>query len=124
MQIHLALPNGPESARLARSAVRETFTDWNLDEPLDDLLIVVSELVTNAFRYGKAPVVLHLTLEGDHLLVGVQDSEPSSLPTPKNAEDLEPTGRGLRLISAMTTHWGWNRALDQKVVWAKVPIAG
>lgn len=124
MQIHLPLPNGPESARLARAAVRDALADWDRAEPLDDLMIVVSELVTNAFRYGSAPFILHLTLEDNHLIVGVQDGEPTALPIPRDAADCEPSGRGLRLISAMTTHWGWNRASDQKVVWAQVPLVG
>jgi anti-sigma regulatory factor (Ser/Thr protein kinase) len=83
-------------------------------------LVIVSELVTNALRYGSSPIVLHLTVEDGHIVVGVQDTEPDYLPMPKDAQDSEPTGRGLRLISAMATHWGWERAGSQKVVWAQV----
>ena len=123
MQIHLPLPTGPESASLARDAVQAALKEWGLKAPVSDLMLVVSELVTNAYRYGCAPVVLHLTVEGDHLIVGVEDSEAAALPVPRQADDFEPTGRGLRLISAMTTHWGWNREHGNKVVWAQLPLA-
>ena len=124
MQVHLPLPPGPESAALARKAVQDALHKWGLEGPVSDLMLVVSELVTNAYRYGAAPVVLHLTVEEDHLVVGVEDSEPTALPIPRDAEDSEPTGRGLRLISAMTTHWGWSREHGNKVVWAQLPLAG
>ena len=121
MQLHIPLPEGPEAASVARAKVRGIVAEWGLHRPVDDLMVIVSELVTNAFRYGKSPIVLHLTLEDGHIIVGVQDTEPDALPTPQEAQDHEPTGRGLRLISAMASHWGWEKAGTQKVVWAQVP---
>lgn len=122
MQLHLPLPAGPESAGLARAAVRKTIADWDLPEPIDDALLIVSELVTNAFRYGAGSLVLHLTVEDGYLVVGVQDNQPASTPTPKNVPDTQPDGRGLKLISAIASQWGWDYANGHKVVWAQVPL--
>lgn len=122
MQLHLPLPGGPESAGMARAAVRKTIADWNLAEPLDDAVLIVSELVTNAFRYGAGPLVLHLTVKDGYLVLGVQDNEPASTPSPKDVPDTQPDGRGLKLISAIASQWGWDHANGQKIVWAQIPI--
>ena len=107
---------------MARAAVRKTIAEWNLAEPIDDAVLVVSELVTNAFRYGSGPLVLHLTVEDGYLVVGVQDNKPASAPSPKEVPDTQPDGRGLKLISAIASQWGWDQANGHKIVWAQIPI--
>lgn len=123
MQLHLPLPAGPESARLARSALRNTIEGWNIADPIDDALLIVSELVTNAFRYGTGPLVLHLTVEDGYLVIGVQDSDPAGTPSLKDVPDTQPDGRGLKLISAIASHWGWDQANGMKIVWAQIPLS-
>lgn len=122
MQLNLPLPPGPESARMARAAVRKTIADWNLADPIDDAALIVSELVTNAFRYGTGPLVLRLTVADGYLIIGVQDNKPASTPSPKDVPDTQPDGRGLKLISAIASRWGWDHENGHKIVWAQIPI--
>lgn len=123
MHLHLPLPPGPESAGVARSAVRETIANWNLTDPLDDAILVVSELVTNAFRHGTGPLILHLSIEDDYLVVGVQDNKPGSIAPPQDVPDTQTDGRGLKLVSAVASHWGWENTDGHKLVWAQIPIS-
>ncbi|MFD4588944.1 ATP-binding protein [Streptomyces sp. NPDC058434] len=57
-----ALPHRPEASRAARRIVRIALTSWGIDEDsLEQALLVVSELVTNAVEHALPPVALHLT---------------------------------------------------------------
>lgn len=122
MELQTDLPATPEAAGRARELVRELLTAAGVTTILDDALLVVSELATNAVRYGSSPIALHLTLDDARLVIAVQDAHPSDLPYPKVLTQTEPDGRGMHLISAMTTRWGWDRSVNTKVVWAEIAL--
>ena len=84
--------------------------------------IVVSELVTNAVRYGKNPVELRLRINGDLLRIEVFDGNTVDIPQPRQATHTESTGRGMPLIDALAIEWGVDVTETQKVVWADVAM--
>ncbi|MFI8829362.1 ATP-binding protein [Streptomyces sp. NPDC053431] len=75
-----ALEYGPLAPATARHAARPVLESWGLDEDqVYDLLLVISELVTNAITYALPPVVLHLHAtaeETGQVRVHVSDGGP------------------------------------------------
>jgi anti-sigma regulatory factor (Ser/Thr protein kinase) len=122
MEQHCDLPAAPEAAGVARRLVREVLTDLDAGHVMDDAMLVMSELATNAVRYGAAPIRATATVEGTHLILAVQDSRASDLPYPKVLTATEPNGRGMHLVAAMASRWGWDRSAHSKVVWAEIPL--
>lgn len=122
VELQTDLPATPEAAGRARGMVRDLLTKSGVTAVLDDALLVVSELATNAVRYGSSPISLHLALDDEHLLIAVQDGHPSDLPYPKVLTQTEPDGRGMHLVSAMASRWGWDRTVHSKVVWAEIRL--
>ncbi len=97
------------SVRIAREFVREALSDWAATERVDDVLLCVSELATNALLRG-VPVgrgfALRLTLHADGALrVEVHDSGPGEVRTPDASAESE-HGRGLLLVAALADKWG------------------
>jgi anti-sigma regulatory factor (Ser/Thr protein kinase) len=74
---------------------------------LDEALVMVSELVTNALQHGKPEITLQLWLRPDRIAVAVLDrgdASPSLIhPAPRGDH---PHGRGLMLVNALAAHWG------------------
>jgi len=122
MEFHLPLPNAPQAAGIARRELREALMEWGVCERVDDAVLIVSELATNAVRYGADPIALHASLNGGVLVIAVQDGFPSDLPYPKILTFTEPSGRGMHLISAASNRWGWDRTDASKVVWAEITL--
>ncbi|MFC9824427.1 ATP-binding protein [Streptomyces erythrochromogenes] len=69
----------------------------------DSVLLVVTELVTNALRYTGGPCALHLELRGDHLEIRVTDTSPWR-PRPRPPHTDGSGGWGWLLIGHLTTH--------------------
>ncbi|HEY3941647.1 MAG TPA: ATP-binding protein [Acidimicrobiales bacterium] len=88
-----------------------------------DVLLVVSELVTNAVRHGSGAVDVELRVEGDAVGVGVHDSGRVFTPPPPGAPD-GAGGRGLFLVAAISRQWGIEASASGKTVWARVPLPG
>jgi anti-sigma regulatory factor (Ser/Thr protein kinase) len=88
-----------EPVRAARRRTTEALKRWGLPALIDDAAIVVSELVTNAYRHGRPPVELALSLNPAtrplSLLVDVSDGDPT-LPMPRNP--CEQGGFGLTVL--------------------------
>jgi len=91
-------------------------------------LLIVSELVTNAYEHSTHPgthvafIALSLRLFSDRLLIEVIDSSPRP-PVLRPAADTEAeSGRGLAVVDALSRDWGYFFGTDQKVVYAACPI--
>ncbi|MFB6826615.1 ATP-binding protein [Streptomyces virginiae] len=69
----------------------------------DSVLLIVTELVTNALRYTGGPCALHLELHGDHLEISVTDADPCR-PQPRPPHTDGTGGWGWLLIDHLTTH--------------------
>jgi anti-sigma regulatory factor (Ser/Thr protein kinase) len=120
------LPATPTAPGRARAWTRQILWQWQLASVSDSAELVVSELSTNAVL-ASCPLVrpvirLTLTLSQGELGVFVRDYCPGS-PQPGNVrdEDEDENGRGLLLVEAMSTRWGWYAPADGahgKVVWA------
>ncbi|WP_416970198.1 ATP-binding protein [Streptomyces sp. 4F14] len=119
-------PRARRSIPAARDFARTTLTSWNTPVPLDDVLLCVSELTTNAIRYGVPPgrfFLVRLRRQGETgVRVEVHDSGDGTLPVvPVPRED---GGRGLLLVAALADRWGAERRHPGKVVWCEFGRSG
>jgi len=114
---------GAERAvRDARHRTAAMLRCWNCpQEQVDDIVLVVSEVVTNAVQHGAGVVRLRLLRQHTNVRIEVQDDSPRPpvlLTTPSTTADW---GRGLRIVGGLAAHWGTHRAGSGKLVWAEVP---
>ncbi|MEU9290549.1 SpoIIE family protein phosphatase [Streptomyces sp. NPDC048275] len=112
-----ALPDGPIAAGAARENVRNQLALWDLTPLTVTSELLVSELVGNAIRHGKSPVVLRM-LRGERLICEVSDS---SLTTPqiRHTSETDEGGRGLQLVAALAQRWGTRYIADGKCIWTE-----
>lgn len=130
------LPGSALSPGSARTLVRGALTEWAAsglpgtehltDRLVDDAVVVVSELVTNAVVHAGTDVELACRLEDEtgDLLVEVLDHHPSRAPRDGEIEAPYETpeyGRGLRLVSRLAESWGVTYRTGAKTVWARLP---
>ena len=112
-----------ESARGAREFVEEHCRQWAVHDIVDDVMLVVSELVTNAITHARSACELRLLLTGSVLRVEVGDTGAGT-PDPMRTDGDDEHGRGLVLVAALSRAWGIDSVADGgKVVWAEVPIS-
>ncbi|MCQ0025367.1 SpoIIE family protein phosphatase [Streptomyces somaliensis DSM 40738] len=112
------LPADPSVVAGARALVRRKLTEWDLAHMEFTTGLVVSELVTNAVRYGGGgPVSLRL-LHDEALICEVSDHSDSS-PRIRRATATEEGGRGLFLVARFARRWGARFMPRGKTVWAE-----
>ncbi|MEV6057264.1 SpoIIE family protein phosphatase [Streptomyces sp. NPDC052107] len=111
------LPNEPAAVRTARHLAARQLSTWRLEHLLPTVELIVSELVTNAIRYGGGPVRLRL-IQHQVLTCEVSDTSTSH-PRPRHPSTLDENGRGLFLIARLSRRWGSRSASNGKVVWAE-----
>ncbi len=107
---------------LARQFAAEALAGWEIGDRDDDVLICVSELVTNALLHGAPPgrgLLLRLR-HGDAgtLRIEVHDSGGGHPRNPDPGGE-EESGRGLLLVEALSDHWGVTPRHPGKVVWCE-----
>lgn len=104
------------SVPAAREFVRGAVADWGFGARLDDVLLCVSELATNALVHGAPPgrgYLVRLLLEegGAALRVEVHDSGGGQ---PGVREPDGESGRGLLLVAAVADRWGWGSGIPAR----------
>ncbi|MFI9612398.1 SpoIIE family protein phosphatase [Streptomyces sp. NPDC052023] len=111
------LPSDPATVATARSLAARQLTAWDLTEAAFVTELIVSELVTNAIRYGKPPVTLRL-IRGHVLTCEVSDGSSTS-PRLRHARTTDEGGRGLLLVARTSDRWGTRYTDDGKIVWVE-----
>lgn len=126
-----ALRPQPCSAKAARDFTCAALRDWDAANVFTDAAVVISELVTNAIRYGLGPesatpvadgrIELVLLRLADALVCAVTDPNPQA-PVLMEPDYAAETGRGLGVVDALSARWGWTPLSDGcKAVWAAFP---
>ena len=111
------LAREPAAAAEARSQVRAAIAVWNAPVDEDVAVLLTSELVTNAVKHAKGEtVVLGIRYGRDRLRVDVHDMSPAP-PVLTSASADDETGRGLMLVSDLSTEWGSYRTPLGKAVY-------
>ncbi|RPF38215.1 ATP-binding protein [Streptomyces sp. TLI_185] len=123
----LAVPPIAQSAHMARDFTRTTLVDRTTDERVEDVAVTVSELLSNALRYGRAadgeaelqPALWLAYWDRWSCAVCAVTDESDLIPVAVQADELAESGRGLQVVSVLSDAWGWNpRAGGGKLVWA------
>jgi len=115
---HWVLPREPGSAARARTHLRSTAASLPRDL-LEIALLLTSELVTNAVKYGGDHIVLSVDDGAELFRVEVHDDGPLA-PRLGAAESHALGGRGLLLVESLAHEWGTTRSRGQdtgKGVW-------
>jgi anti-sigma regulatory factor (Ser/Thr protein kinase) len=113
------MPLSSQAPRMARRAVTSMLAGWGFcDEGwLDDASVLVSELVTNAVRYGTGSLELRVQAHADRVTVSAADGS-SVIPRRRDAD--EAGGRGLAVIEAFSHRWGVEDHEGGKRVWIRL----
>lgn len=114
--IDLTLPAESSTPRRARNLVEELF----FDHPrCGDLLVCVSEAVTNAVLHAGTALRLVARDEGALVRIEVTDADPT-VPVARRPDATTPTGRGLLLIDTLAERWGVDGRRNGKTIWFEV----
>ncbi|WP_193504127.1 SpoIIE family protein phosphatase [Streptomyces coeruleorubidus] len=116
------LPPDPAAVARARRMAGEQLTAWGLAEAEFTTELIVSELVTNALRYGGAPIELRL-IRDSALICEVSDGS-STAPHLRRARVFDEGGRGLLLVAQLSERWGSRQTPTGKTIWAEQPLPG
>lgn len=107
------------AARAARRFVIEQLERWEHPGLVDDATLIVSELVTNATVHACSDSRLVLRLLNGVLRIEVLDLGRGT-PEPQPPSTTRPGGRGLHLVSSISSGWGIDPAEGGKLVWAEL----
>ncbi|WP_406389781.1 ATP-binding protein [Streptomyces sp. NBC_00887] len=121
-----------ESLQRARSFVRDALEQWGLRSFSDEVALVAGELVSNAVCHAlpasgepaaRSTAWLGLARQDSTLVCAVNDPSPE-VPVLRDADESLERGRGLRIINALSSSWGWSLPTSAgKTVWARIPVA-
>ena len=118
-QRSVVLPSAPTAVRRARQLLRAALEDAGRHGGASAALaeLLVSEVATNAVRYGGgSPFEVAVDVGPDEVRVVVRDAS-TEVPRPRRAGPLEEGGRGVHLLGMLATAWGWDVGRGGKSVW-------
>ncbi|MFG2818552.1 ATP-binding protein [Kitasatospora sp. NPDC048365] len=114
-------PGGHVTGHL-RNWVCGSLRRWGLEPLTPDLELIATELAGNALLHGELPARATLELlPARGVRLAVTDAGPGFLPEPVVAsweDDADGAGRGLMIVSALSTAWGVDRLDLGQRVWA------
>lgn len=115
--------------RFLEQALRQAFSDGDLsDARRFDLDLVATELVTNALRAGAASIAVQVQCRDAStgpgtawVRIAVTDDGPG-VPELNEAAPTDTHGRGLSIIAALASEWGFEQSGATKTVWAQLAV--
>ncbi|MEU8980875.1 SpoIIE family protein phosphatase [Streptomyces sp. NPDC048309] len=115
------IPADPALVAPIRRQVGEQLDTWGLSDAAFTAELVVSELVTNAIRYGEPPIRLRLIHDAATLICEVSDSSHTA-PHLRRVKTFDEGGRGLLLVAQLTQRWGSRHIAEGKTIWAELAL--
>ncbi|WP_406136645.1 SpoIIE family protein phosphatase [Streptomyces sp. NBC_01089] len=112
----------PAAVATVRSEAARRLSEWGLDEIAFNTELILSELLTNAVRYGTAPIRVRILHSGT-LTCEVADNSSTS-PHLKRAAEMDEGGRGLYLVAQFAERWGTRYPPRGKIIWAEQLLTG
>ena len=116
-ELSTVFPSVPPSAASARRFVAAALRRWECpDDFVELVLLLTSELVTNAYRHAGSETHVSVRLDGNRACVEVRDAgggEPELRPFDANRVD----GRGLQIVEALADRWGYVSNDEGTSVW-------
>lgn len=115
-----------DAVPLARGRLSAALDDWNVTGGTrDDVLLVATELLSNAVEHADGPVRLSAGPRDGAVRVEVRDGAVAP-PRPSPSHSSNGRGRGLHVVDGLSSNWGWTAlptgdGAGGKVVWADVP---
>ena len=119
----VTLPADAVSVPAARRFVRDRLVDLGAVGACDDAEALVSELATNAVLHARTPFTVEVSRQGETVRVRVLDASPSP-PRVRDYGTDATTGRGMRLVAALSSTWGIESQRGRKAVWFELPADG
>lgn len=114
------VPTDPAAVAGVRAAASRQLAEWGLDDLVFTTELILSELVTNAIRYGGGPIGVRL-LRDRKLMCEVSDTSSTS-PHLRYAATTDEGGRGLFLVAQLAERWGTRYTPTHKIIWAEQPL--
>ena len=114
------LPVDAGSVAAARQLL-STALDGHRAGAVEDAVLMISELVTNAVRHTHAVLLVLITIHRHRLRVDVSDDNPA-LPVAPGLEHNATHGRGLRIVEALADRWGITPTAGGKTVWFEIDV--
>lgn len=125
--LEFSVNGGINAAATARYTVTDGLGNEVSQRAIEDVLLVISELVTNAVRHAGADTAgetIEVTVRssGEAIRIEVVDFAPAT--EPRLRRDDDPGGMGLVVVSGLCPQWGTEQRDGRKTVWAEYPLQG
>ena len=117
----LVLPIDARSVAAARRFLRDVLDGYQAIS-IDDAVLMISELVTNAVRHAQTLLRVMVSIVGQTLHVEVSDDDPT-LPSASTPDHKATSGRGLRIVADLADRWGVIPNTDGKTVWFEIHLS-
>ncbi|MCA1832166.1 MAG: MEDS domain-containing protein [Actinobacteria bacterium] len=107
------------SAREARRFTRHVLEELGHGSVIEDVVLVAGELAANAVLHARSAFTLDIRSDGATIRLAVRDRSTSPPELAPVSKELSSSGRGLRLIQAVSSRWGYESNGQGKTVWAE-----
>ncbi|MFD7838236.1 SpoIIE family protein phosphatase [Streptomyces sp. NPDC059761] len=112
----------PAAVSPVRNACSRRLADWGLEDIAFTTELILSELITNAIRYGNEPIRVRLLYDRS-LVCEVSDGSSTS-PHLRRADATDEGGRGLFLVAQFAERWGTRYTARGKIIWSEQALHG
>ena len=107
----------PPTMAEGRQTLRDQLHGWGCSN-VDDVVLVFSELVTNAWMHTIGASTTVITHGPPSVRIEVHDASRS---IPELREGSRLGGCGLQIVNELSDDWGWEPSLTGKIVWSTMP---
>lgn len=114
------VPADPAAVAPVRAECVRRLHQWGLEEIAFTVELILSELITNAVRYGTPPITVRL-LHDEIFTCEVSDAS-STAPHVRRAGAFEEGGRGLFMVARLAQRWGTRYTPQGKTIWTELTI--